>query len=856
VADGEGIVEEVIARLRWVVVGEKETIDSSKRVQAGIKSFAEETLKIYKQMSPAELQKQIGIWKETKRPIEEVVATLRQLGKTTPQIKAALSEAGYTTRQFNKALGETAGAGKKVDWSLRGIGQSVQWAAYRFLFALGIYMLFRKAIRLVNEAIQESIRLFRELSKAQQTLRANLEMNLRIVGDSVGTLEEWNGWIKETQKSWRTTSQAILDAANNALQANATLKMSAAELQDVIELGRAVAIMYGEYKDGQLDVAKGVEIVTDAMAGQQSAMNQLGFTLRDVTRYAGMTNEEFNQLPDAMQASIIRAYIMSERFDDISESAQASTHGVEAFASTLDAAIAEEKANLGGLATFFSKLPGMIELVILKIVDFAIEWETKLNAAFRMTLVIIQAIMAQAGVAVNIQNDLSDASKDNADETLRVAAAWQMIQAAANKAKEIASKTKRIFKNVMGLEQRAMETIQQAAEDAAAEWERLGKTVSDTIRSYQEDVLKAQEDFNKDYADTFKEQREDEEDINKRYDKKAADLRKRALDKIAKLRKKAAQDEKDDRADLNLRLKHMEEDHLLDMKHLREQFTMDLEEAARKRDAVAMRTIQRRYGLERRQREEAYQLQRRQTVEAWDQDQKERQRDLNDEINEIRKALAEELAELRAEKREELAEIRANWDERRAELTKQYNQELADLKTALGRRLAEGISEWANQNNIPLETVKKVVMALAEQYGMDADNLWNNLVLPEMQMLEQLRQAWATVMAAAAGTPTTPVVPTAPIQGGTHGLQGGISQLQFAEGGMALATSPTTVKVGEAGPELFGAIPLGKLGTGAMGLRGGADIRLTIDGTQSGAWSGDFETQVLRVLRGVLQESL
>lgn len=854
-ANGEGsVVEEVLVRGRYDGTEIEKGIPAS--VQKGVAAargpitdFNQELVKMVKAADPGLLQRYVASWKATKQPVEDVVAILREAGKTTEEIRLLMDKGGWAARQYNKALGETAATGKKTDWSIRGIAKSLEWAAYRFMFALVVYMAFRKVIRWVNEAITESIRLFRELSRAQQTLAANLQMNERIVGENVGTLEEWNRWIKETKDSWHTTSQAVLDAANNALQANATLRMSAEELQDVIELGRAVAIMYAQYKDGQLDVAKGVEVVTNAIAGQQSAMNQLGFTLNDVAKYAGMTTEEFSDLPDAMQASITRAYIMSQRFDDISESAQASASGVESFASVLDAAIAGEKANLGGLATFFSKLPGIIELVVLKVIELAVAWETRLNAGFRLTLIIIQAIMTRMGMAVAVQNELSDASQEGADAAIRSATAWQRFVEAAERAKGTAAKVKKIFDAVMGIKGKAMEAVAAAIDKAAEAFRNLGEAVADAMMEFDRATEKAGIEHWKDYAETFEDQKKDELELEEEYADKAADFRKDAFDKIAELRKRAAQDEKDDRADLNLKLHQMEEDHQLDMKHLRDQYVMDLEEAARTRDAVAIRRIQRQYGLEKRQREETYRLQQHQTVEAWKQDQSQRKQDLQIEIDEIRAALAEELAELRAEKAEELQDIRDNWNERRTELTNQYNQELADLKAALERRLTEAITEWADQNNIPRDAVTAAVAEMARQYGLDATNL-SNMVTTELDVLETLRAAWDKVRLAAAGVPTGAIKKPAALGTKTVGM---------AEGGLALATAPTMVKVGEAGPELFGAMPLNKLGGmggGAMGLRGGMDVRLTIDGTQSGAWSGDFETQVLRVFRGLLQESM
>lgn len=857
--EGGGLFEEIVALLRHVVVGEKEAIDSTKRVEAAaresqktITDFAKATLDIYKKMTPAELQKQIGVWKGAKRPIEDVIATLRDLGMTNEQIKASLIEAGWTTRQFNKALGETTVAGRKLDWSLQGIIKSVTWAAYRFMFALAIYMGFRKVIRWVNEAITESIRLFRELAKAYQTLATNVQMNTRIIGDSIGTLKEWQAWVQDTQRAWKTTSQAILDAANNALQANATLRMSAEELQDVIELGRAVAIMYSQYKDGQLDVAKGVEIVTDAIAGQEAAMLQLGFTLDDVVKYfnrvsesVDITKDEFRDLPDAMQASIIRAYIIAERFDDISKSAESAVHPVEAFTTTLDAAIAEQKANMGVFLAFFTKLPGIIELGALAIMDFAVKLAIRLNPSLQRTVALMSVLLYWAQRAVGVQNQLSEASQEGGQAAIDSATAWQRFKEAAERAKEEAAKARRII----DFTKEVMQNVKEAAEDAAEAFVNLGDAIADALIDFKRSWAEAGKEYAEDLAETHEDELKDIEDLNKRYDKRAADLRERAADRIADLRERAAEEEAEERNDLLLRLHQMEEDHQLDMKHLYEQYAMSYEEAARKRDAVTMRRLTREYKLERRQREEGYQLQRHQTIESWEARHKENQENYEEEIKEIEEDLAKELMALEEERREELDEIRENWIERRQELLDQYNQELADLKAALDRRLTEAIVEWAEQNDIPVAAVQAAVAEMARQYGLDATNL-SNMVTAELQMLETLRQAWEEVRKAAAGEPTESVL--ARLGPGW----GKIPQLEFAEGGMAIATKPTLVKVGEAGPELFTAIPLARGGSVIGGLgRGYIDAHLSIDGNQAGLWSADFERGVEHTVAKIFKEA-
>jgi Skp family chaperone for outer membrane proteins len=848
-ADGENIGEEVVVRAILDDSDLKRFPQSVQQATAGaqqyVTDFNKETLKIYKEM-PGGLQKMIESWRIVKPPIAEAVASLREFGLTNKQIVPILQDMEYKgaeAKQMFKELGVTA---KETRWNFAAMAQSLEWAAYRFLFSLAVYMAFRKIIRSVNETIQESIRLFKEFAEAQQTLSANVQVNEQIVGKAVGSLAEWNSWIVDTAAAWKTTKQAVTDATNAALQANATLRRTGGELQDIIKLGRAVAIMWGQYKDGQVDVAWGVETVTDAIRGQESALIKLGVREEDVAATVGMTVDDFHKQSDQFQENARWAYIVNQRYEEIGKGAKDATSGVDALSSTLDALIKEQKTGMGEFATIITNLPKIIEVGVLAITGTIGDLIDKLidlqNAATEAKGPLIALGLAAGGpVAVGFMillgaiGKVRDGIADLLGWAKEAVSVETKMETATRKNAEAFSKTITPIKEAT----LALKGITQ-------QWRELGRTVVDYMRGYYDDLAAAGRDYAKDYAKTFEDQAKDELDLNERYDKKAEDLKKHALDRIADLRKQAAEQEAQEREDLDLRLKQMEEDHLLDMKHLYENYSLDMEEAARNRDVVTMRRLQRQYKLEKKQREEDYQLDRKHTIENWDQRHKDDKKNLEDEVKDIQDNLAQELAELEQERADELQALQDNWDERRQELTDQYNQELADLKDALYRRLTDAITEWADQNNIPLDSMKAVVAGLAEQYDLDATNL-TNMVTAELDLLETLRAAWDAVHKAASGMETSMIkTPTA--------AKGGIAK--FAQGGMAIATAPTLVKVGEAGPELFSAIPLAKGGALIGGLgRGYIDAHLTIDGNQTGLWSTDFERGVEHTVARIFKEA-
>jgi len=269
---------------------------------------------------------------------------------------------------------------------------------------------------------------------------------------------------------------------------------------------------------------------------------------------------------------------------------------------------------------------------------------------------------------------------------------------------------------------------------------------------------------------------------------------------------------------------------------------------ARARDWRAIRTLQRRYGLEKRQRTEDYNLQRKQFIESWNLRHKQRKKDLEDELKEVEDNLAKQLEALERQKQRELEELKIRHQERQTELRQQYAQELEDLQRNLDRRLADILTAAIQERTIRLGEAARVTQGLATLYGIDAQNL-ENMVRHDMQWLAAWAGAWDAALRTISRARSAMTLPSPDYSR--------MRQHRFAEGGMAIATGPTTVKVGEAGPELFTAIPLAKGGSVLGGIRNqmGGDFRLTIDGNQAGAWSPDFEQGVTSIVADIFREA-
>lgn len=888
-ANGEGIAEEVLVRGRADMSEVEKAIPASvdKGVAAAQTSFDKFTAST--KMSVAQMVNLGKALKAGGANAQDLITVFKEGKASTEDMRTAFGELGYTAEDLGEVLKETEKGYKRMDWSARGMGKAIEWATYRFVTALAIYMLFRKVIRAIDEAIKESIRLFKEYTQQQQVLKANLEINNQLLQTQVGTLKEWNDFIAQSSKTFGGTKTVWAEATNTALEYNTTLGLTNEELQHLITLGMAVAQMWGVYKEGQLDVASGVKTVMDAIRGQEAAMLKLGIKEEDIAAKAGLSAAGFRELTDAQQENARWSYIMEERYEIVGNAA------VEGMTDTERATLKAVTAN-NNLYVAFGRFIAMAKersRVIQIIARFAVDTTIELTEATKeATRQIMEEIQALAQLRLGIE------------------------------------RLRGVLKTFEDIGASARDTLVGYYQGLSDAWRDYQQGATDLTKQETEERLRLEEEYQQDVLN-----------LEERYGEQRQDLIDRATKSIANLRKNAAKREsqdKDDRAqeerqreekwrneerqaeerwrneeaqrqqDLNLTLKQAEEDHLLDMKQLRDQFTMDLEEAARTRDAVTIRALQRRYGLEKKQREENYSLARRQSIEdyelqrkqrqadyelgrkqreedyrlalqqfieSWDARHAENQANLEQEIKEVRDNLALELAALEDEKIaekekldaahiKEMDDLRTSFQQRQNELAAQYNQQREDLKTSLAEQLVALVSGLYAQGEITKGQAEAITGKLAEQYGLNA-GLMASWVALDMLQLDIWKNYWDTTIKDILGyikNYEDAIRSLAPsVQRGIEiPLPGGTSR-GFAEGGMMVATAPTMVKVGEKGPELFGALPLGKLGglgTGPMGMRGGMDIRLTIDGTQSGAWSGDFETQVLRVFRGILQESL
>lgn len=840
-ANGEGIVEEVLVKGRYD--GEEVAKGIPESVDKGMAAAIPRMKKAEREGLTAFLKMQ----KATGKSIKELAETINRWGMHAEDARLISKDLGITLGE------EVAPAVEETTSAFNRVGDAVKFAVFRFFTALIIYQAFRKVLRAISEAITESIRLWKELAEAQAALATSLRINERLFETQLGTLREWSEWARYAALGWGTTQAAMLQAAAAVMRANESLNLQATEMQDLIRLGAAVAQMNQWWKDGTLDVARGTEIVVSAIQGKKEAMRALFISEKEVAEAVGLTVEEFRTQGEAFQEAARYAVIVTESSDAIVEAAQEAATGVQASSARIDAAISDVTLMLGESIAKLKLIFKAVELGLKSLVVWLVTMVEKGETATKMVMGMIPGLgmMAEAlGMGMEGAQWLADqlggltsqfqesgeAAKDYAEHLLFVQGVLSSVR------KAISAVTRAISTQIDKL-RAAMEQVKEAAQPYIDLGRAIGEAMIDNLRSAED----AARNFGRRMADLAADLVRDIARLGRRFEARAAELILRAEERKADIREDFRKREEQERDDLNLRLKHMEEDFLLDMKHLREQYEMDIEEAARARDWRAIRTLQRRYGLERRQRGEDYQLSRKQFIESWEQRHKQRKKDLDEELKEVEDNLAKQLAALERERQRELAELKIRGQERRDELKAQYAQELADLQRNLERRLADILTAAIQEGTIQIGEATKVTQTLASLYGINAQNL-ETMVSHDITWLQAWASAWdqalgAVRQARARATMFPYPFPTAPFA--------------FAKGGMAIATRPTLVKVGEAGPELFTAIPLGKGGSVLGGMRNymSGDFNLNISGDQMGQWSGDFERQVTDVVAGIFREA-
>jgi len=375
-------------------------------------------------------------------------------------------------------------------------------------------------------------------------------------------------------------------------------------------------------------------------------------------------------------------------------------------------------------------------------------------------------------------------------------------------------------------QKRAAEQATKALEGQIKRREKFGEALVEAERRRIEEVLALVEELRRREEDLQTERiraLEDlaiegarkREDIETKFQRRLEDIRNKASDARAKA---------EDR--LRLRLLAIELRYRERLIRIEEDFQDSIGDAIRTRDATAaLQAIRRRnrdIGRAERQRDNDTTLAR----EAFENQIRDQQRALERQRQDAERARQRALEDLRRDMERERQDILLNQQREKEDLDLFWQRRLDDIQNQFDAQIAQ-----AEENYNTLEI----------RY---ADHL--------EEQLRQLRQYWVEVAAAnqigmANVIATVPPGIIRPQMGVTPG------QVGFAEGGVGFFSSPTTIQVAEARPEIVVALPIGPSSQGAGNLN--ASINGSIEGVMPG-FEGRLSAMMTEAAIGAMSELL
>lgn len=713
---------------------------------------------------------------------------------------------------------------KQKFWSLNSTARALLRVFVAFKILTGLVGIF-------SDIAKTSAELQMELWRLRATALA--------VGDSLkGGAPAWEEWVEMIERLRQdlpyVSTKEIAEGLRQITAIVGPLGLTADQLETLTRLIGQMSLVVGQ------DFLPYMRLIITAVTGTGRAVASLGIDLRDgsvgLRNYAEAAGLVWDELNSQQRIYVRLAYasrVMAERSELLAEAEekewvqlreiQKAREDIRAQAPgliklqlewnrtllELDKLLVRLSQNIGNWA---DNIVRYLQRASAAVDAFAIIVRRAIGGAAPSWGPFMEEYERRLGTMRQAGQDVGDVSeqlrgfgigaKDAAEGASELEESLLgMAIAAADAAEELDDRMTRALQQA----EAALRSYLSAVESAGI---RLGRRLTDIVRNLEEKLA----------------------DLEGRYEFRRAQLIRRFEERRAELREEGAEREEELREDLNKRLRRMEEDHLLDMQELREDYLLDLGEAARKRDAVSMRRIQQRYILEKKQRERDYGVRRRRAIEDYKEQIDELKKAREKQEEELERSLERQLRELQENYERQQEEARLNAERQREDALRNYQEQLSDLWRSFQERLETIAINLMEEEREYEDTYGDIRTFFDKWYTDDLTALREWLAKRAfMIQMAQLRESLPPWMQR--------FVPSA--------------DFGMAQGGMGIARQPTRIMVGEAGPEMFAAWPLGqRMPSQAI------DIRLTMDGTQAGAWSADFENQTLRILREVLEEAL
>jgi tetrahydromethanopterin S-methyltransferase subunit G len=307
--------------------------------------------------------------------------------------------------------------------------------------------------------------------------------------------------------------------------------------------------------------------------------------------------------------------------------------------------------------------------------------------------------------------------------------------------------------------------------------------------------------------------------------KNAAKRRARILEDAAKAEQEAIESVHQQRADRERAYRHtlidIEINYRRTLQDIQAGYEYELTELVRRNDAVAILRLQRQTNERIRQARTGRDREKEDSARGYRRDMEELQTQLNRRRAELREDAQERLREFEENLQEQLTAYQESLDKERAEL----ERSLAERKEDLERH-----REWEDEDR--REAHREELRALGEHLaGMETltDSGLRSLLARHGSAIRHLSDMWASYyswkrQAAYAAYMAEPEPGTEYTRAEAEAESS--SSYSYQRGGFGVMRRPTTIKVGERGPEAFAAIPL----TGGTVRHSFSDVNVNLHG--------------------------
>jgi len=766
--------------------------------------------------------------------IQMLISTIKQMqssGKSLEVIEAALRRTGQfrgdeirlAMQRIRQEIKETEQEVKKSESTWSKFGNKLQYIAATVL-GFSLVNVLQKVIGLLRQSIDLAIDFSRALFTLEIGVRGLQRLGLDI------TIEEINSKMEELGETFRTLSEDEL-AKGMSIIISLTRQLGFTKEQ-IFQVADAAAVL--SQTSGRTFADSAESISRAISSGYNRSLREMGIAISvaEIQQEAlRMGVEESYQSMTLQERAAAALNVILRNLAPISEDASK-------FQTTLAGSLEQTTEEMGEQATHIGSrlLPiwdAFLRGVLWLLNKFKEEFDDFIRNQIDGTANLYGFLigMAAAFTAAINGNILSL-------EELKIA-----IQDAQDQMREFLDE--RFFPEPgqtfddMPIPLPDPGDVADQAEEINDIVEELYEDLNQLQLRYQQDLRDIGIDLQRDLAEIERRGADKREQIWQDYyrkleeiairtQQKIADAQRRYQDDLEKLQRDTADKIEDAQEDFREDEIKAEQDFQEKMRRLRDEFLFDLEDALRERDALQVLRLIRRFNMER----EALERER-------EQEKEDRERRLEDEIADIQEDRARREEELRielenrlrdiqinaqrereAEKRSldrRLQDLRENLAQQRRERQIQAQQQIADLTRELQDRLELLAQGLVDEYNITVEMLDAIMAEY--QYRFGAGGLLDQIYNYMYQRVLAMAQLGNIVQGITGGSGNTgiPLDQYNPedIQGGAGSpgtTGGGTGNQTFAEGGVMIATRPTTVKMGDNGIEMARFTPLQRRG--------------------------------------------